>query len=188
MEFVKGTPLRDLLSSEQRFTTERALRLMKGICAGIGVAHRHGMVHRDLKPENVLVVAPDDDSEFESVKVVDFGFAKLVAEADAGSAGTIVGTPFYMSPEQCLGEPLDPRSDVYSLGAMFYEMVSGQPPFQAETVSGIITKQLSEPPPPLRPDLGTPRRVSLTIMHALAKDPIERPANATELARQLQLI
>jgi tRNA A-37 threonylcarbamoyl transferase component Bud32 len=188
MELVKGTPLRDLLNSEIRFPIERAQRLMRGICAGVGAAHRQGMVHRDLKPENILIVAPDDGYEFEGVKVVDFGFAKLVADAGAGPSGTVVGTPFYMSPEQCLGEPLDTRSDVYSLGAMFYEIVSGQPPFRGETVSAIITKQLSDPPPPLSSSLGIPRRVTVGIMNALAKDPVERPQNATVLARQLQLI
>jgi eukaryotic-like serine/threonine-protein kinase len=186
MEFVKGTPLRDLLNSEQYFPVERALRMMRGICAGVGAAHRQRMVHRDLKPENILVVAPDE-YEFESVKVVDFGFAKLVADEGVGT-GTVIGTPFYMSPEQCLGEPLDTRSDVYSLGAMFYEMISGKPPFKADTVSGIITKQLSEPPPPFLASLEIPRRVSVAIMRALAKDPDERPTTATELARQLQLI
>lgn len=185
MEFVKGTPLRDLLNSEGRFPVERALRLMRGICAGVGAAHRHGVVHRDLKPENILVVAPDDD-EFESVKVVDFGFAKLVADESASPTGAVVGTPFYMSPEQCLGEPLDARSDVYSLGAMFYEMVSGQRPFAADTVSGIITKQLSEPPPPLPASLAIPRRIAAALMHALAKDPEDRPQTAVELGRQLQ--
>jgi serine/threonine-protein kinase len=187
MELVKGTPLRDLLNSEIRFPIERAQRLMRGICAGVGAAHRQGMVHRDLKPENVLVVAPDAD-EFEGIKLVDFGFAKLVADAGAGPSGTVVGTPFYMSPEQCLGEPLDARSDVYSLGAMFYEIVSGRPPFRGETVSAIITKQLSDPPPPLSSSLGIPRRVTVGIMNALAKDPGERPQTATALARQLQLI
>jgi serine/threonine-protein kinase len=93
-----------------------------------------------------------------------------------------------MSPEQCLGEPLDARSDVYSLGAMFYEMLSGQRPFEAETVSGVINRHLQEPPAPFDFALGIPRRVSIGIMHALAKDPDVRPQNATELARQMQLI
>ena len=187
MEFVKGTPMRDLLHSVGQFPIERASRMMRSICAAVGAAHRQGMVHRDLKPENILVVAPDVDYEFENVKLVDFGFAKLVSEEKVAS-GTVIGTPFYMSPEQCLGEPLDTRSDVYSLGAMFYEMLSGRPPFKADTVSGIITKQLSEPPPPFSTSLGIPRRVSMGIMHALAKDPDARPQNATELARQLQLL
>ena len=186
MEFVRGTPLRDLLASEGQFPVERALRMMRGICAGVGAAHRQGVVHRDLKPENILVVAPDDDYEFESVRVVDFGLAKLLADAEHAHKGAVVGTPFYMSPEQCMGEPLDTRSDVYSLGAMFYEMVSGKRPFGAETVSGVISKHLYDAPPPLPPSLAIPRRVSTAIMQALSKDPDERPQSATDLARLLQ--
>ena len=188
MEFVKGTPLRELLRSENHFSVERGVRLMRGICAGVGSAHRQGVVHRDLKPENILVVAPEDDFELESVRVVDFGLAKLLADAGATSSGAVVGTPFYMSPEQCLGEPLDARSDVYSLGAMFYEMLSGRQPFGAETVSGVINRHLYEPPPPFAESLGIPRRVSMGIMHALAKDPDDRPQTATEMARQMQLV
>jgi serine/threonine-protein kinase len=188
MEFIKGTPLRDLLNSEGHFPAERALRLMRGICAGVGAAHRQGVVHRDLKPENIIVVAPDDDYEFESVRVLDFGLAKLLVDAGAALTVTVVGTPYYMSPEQCLGEPLDARSDVYSLGAMLYEMLSGRRPFTADTVSGIISKHLSEAPPPLPPSLTIPRRISGAIMRALAKDPDDRPQTATDLARQLQLI
>ena len=185
MEFVRGTPLRDLLKSETRFPIERAVRLMRGICAGVSAAHRQGVVHRDLKPENILVVAPDDDFELESVRVVDFGLAKLLADAGAGPAGTVVGTPYYMSPEQGMGEPLDTRSDVYSLGAMFYEMLAGTRPFDAETVSGVINRHLYDPPPPLSPSLGIPRRIATAIMQALAKDPDERPQTAGDLARLL---
>ena len=188
MEFIKGTPLRELLNSENHFSVERGVRLMRGICAGVGAAHRQGVVHRDLKPENILVVAPDDDFEVESVRVVDFGLAKLLADAGATTTGAVVGTPFYMSPEQCLGEPLDARSDVYSLGAMFYEMLSGNRPFAAETVSGVINRHLSEPPPPFYESLQIPRRISIGIMHALAKEPDDRPQTATELARQMQLV
>ena len=188
MEFVRGTPLRELLHSEDHFSVERGLRLMRGICAGVGSAHRQGVVHRDLKPENILVVAPDDDFEVESVRVVDFGLAKLLADAGATASGAVVGTPYYMSPEQCLGEPLDTRSDVYSLGAMFYEMLSGKRPFEEQTVSGVINRHLYEPPPPFAESLAIPRRVSIGIMHALAKDPDDRPQTATELARQMQLV
>ena len=188
MEFVRGTPLRELLRNENRFSVERGVCLMRGICAGVGSAHRQGVVHRDLKPENILVVAPDDDFEVESVRVVDFGLAKLLADAGAAAIGAVVGTPYYMSPEQCLGEPLDARSDVYSLGAMFYEMLSGKRPFDETTVSGVINRHLYEPPPPFAESLRIPRRISIGIMHALAKDPDDRPQTATELARQMQLV
>ncbi|HVF23909.1 MAG TPA: protein kinase [Pyrinomonadaceae bacterium] len=185
MEFVRGTPLRELLKSENHLSVERAVRLMRGICAGVSAAHRQGVVHRDLKPENILVVAPDDDFEFESVRVVDFGLAKLLADAGAGPAGTVVGTPHYMSPEQGMGEPLDTRSDVYSLGAMFYEMLSGKRPFDGDTVSGVINRHLYEPPPPLPASLNIPRRLASGIMQALSKDPDERPQTAGDLARLL---
>jgi len=185
MELVKGTPLRDLLNSKDHFSIERSVRLMRGICAGAGAAHKQGIVHRDLKPENILVGAPDDDYEFESVKLVDFGLAKLENDAGAASRVTVVGTPYYMSPEQCMGEPLDARSDVYSLGAMFYEMLSGKRPFAAQTVSGVINKHLYEEAPPLEPSLGVPRRVSAAIMQALSKDPDRRQPTARDLARQL---
>jgi len=185
MELVKGTPLRDLLSSKDHFSIERSVRLMRGICAGAGAAHKLGIVHRDLKPENILVGAPDDDYEFESVKLVDFGLAKLENEARAGSKVTVVGTPYYMSPEQCMGEPLDARSDVYSLGAMFYEMLSGHRPFAAQTVSGVINKHLYEEATPLAASLGVPRRISGAIMQALRKDPDDRQPTARDLARQL---
>jgi serine/threonine-protein kinase len=122
------------------------------------------------------------------VRVVDFGLAKLLADAGAASTGAVVGTPFYMSPEQCLGEPLNARSDVYSLGAMFYEILSGKKPFEAETVSGVINRHLYDPPAPLSPALGIPKRISTGIMHALAKDPDDRPQTATDLARQMQLV
>lgn len=185
MEFIKGTPLRELLNSEHHFRVERAVRLMRGVCAGVGAAHRQGIVHRDLKPENILVVAPDVDYEFESVRVVDFGLAKLLIESSADHTGVVAGTPYYMSPEQCLGAPLDARSDVYSLGAMFYEMLSGKRPFVADTVSRVISKHLYEEAPPLPPALSVPRRISLAIMQALAKDPDDRPQTAIDLARRL---
>jgi serine/threonine-protein kinase len=95
----------------------------------------------------------------------------------------VVGTPYYMSPEQGMGEQLDTRSDVYSLGAMFYELLSGKRPFDAETVSGVINRHLYEPPPPLPVSLGIPRRISTAIMQALSKDPDERPETAGDLAR-----
>ncbi|MGH9940903.1 MAG: serine/threonine-protein kinase [Pyrinomonadaceae bacterium] len=121
MELVEGASLRQLLRDENRLTPERAVLLMRDICAGVSAAHRRGIFHRHLKPDNAIVLPPDEDRERETVKVVDFGTAKLRDMAGAPTltqTGMIRGTPYYMSPEQCRGEHLDARADVYSLGAM----------------------------------------------------------------------
>ena len=156
MELVRGISLRDLLRQEGRLAPERAVAIMRDICAGVGIAHRQGIVHRDLKPDNVIVVPPEVEGERETAKVLDFGLAKLrdiAAEFSLTQTGAVMGTPYYMSPEQWRGEPLDARADVYSLGAMLYEILTDSPPFEATNVAGLMTKHLNEPPPPLRPNL-----------------------------------
>ncbi|HLM54498.1 MAG TPA: protein kinase [Pyrinomonadaceae bacterium] len=190
MELVLGTSLRQLLKSEGRLETARAVSLMRDVCSGVGAAHRRGIVHRDLKPDNVIVVPPDEDHAAERVKVVDFGIAKLRDMAVEGGtlteAGAVVGTPFYMSPEQCRGEHLDARSDVYSLGAMLYEMLAGAPPFTAPNISGVIIKHVSEAPPPLPLELGVPQALRDAVMRALSKDPEARQSDAADFGRDIQ--
>ena len=189
MELVEGMSLRELLQREGRLQPARAVALMEDVCAGVGAAHRRGIVHRDLKPDNIIVLPPDTEGARETAKVVDFGIAKLRDAAEGAAltaAGTLIGTPYYMSPEQCRGEPLDARADVYSLGALLYEMLTGAPPFTAETVTGVVTKHLTEPPPPLPPQLAVPRALDAACMRALAKNPNERQADAHALRRELQ--
>ena len=189
MELVRGTSLRDLLRQEGRLAPERAVALMRDICAGVGIAHRQGIVHRDLKPDNVVVVPPDLEGEREMAKVLDFGLAKLhdiAAEISLTQAGAVMGTPYYMSPEQWRGESLDARADVYSLGAMLYEMLTDSPPFHATNLAGLMTKHLNEAPPDLMPNLEISPALEVVCRRALSKNPDERQADAAVLSRELQ--
>lgn len=188
MELVRGASLRELLNHEGRLAPSRAVALMRDICAGVGVAHRLGLVHRDLKPDNVIVV-PATEDERETAKVVDFGLAKardMAQELRLTQAGTVLGTPYYMSPEQCRGEELDARADVYSLGALFYEMLAGTPPFSAGSLGGLIAKHLNDAPPAMPPHLNVPPALEAVCRRALAKNPAERQPDATVLSREIQ--
>jgi serine/threonine protein kinase len=190
MELVEGASLRVLLRSVGRLAPARAVALMQDICAGVGAAHRRGIVHRDLKPDNIIVLPPDVEGERETAKVVDFGIAKLRDHAAAlptlTQAGTLIGTPYYMSPEQCRGDELDARSDVYSLGAVLYEMLAGAPPFIATHMTGVVTKHLTEPPQPFAPDAAIPRILESVCLRALSKDVNARQPEATTFGRELQ--
>jgi eukaryotic-like serine/threonine-protein kinase len=172
MELVNGFSLRALLQRERRLFPERAVALLREICTGVGAAHRHNVVHRDIKPDNIIVCPPEHPDEPEKVKVLDFGIAKLRDLApDQGltQTGAVLGTPYYMSPEQCRGDALDPRSDVYSLGAMLYEMIAGQPPFLANTITGVVAKHLTETPALLSRHAPVTPALEAVVMRALAK-------------------
>ena len=189
MELVQGISLGDLLRREGRLSPQRAVRLMHDICAGVGVAHRQGLLHRDLKPDNVIVVPPTHEGDEETAKVVDFGLAKVrdVAGVTALThTGAVIGTLYYMSPEQCGGEELDARADVYSLGALFYEMLIGKPPFRANNLAGLIAKHLHDPPPAFPPDLQISPALEAVCRRALAKDRNQRQRDAITLGRELQ--
>jgi serine/threonine protein kinase len=189
MELVRGLSLGDLLRREGRMKPERAVRLMHDVCTGVGVAHRQGLLHRDLKPDNVIVVPPSHEGDEETAKVVDFGLAKVrdvAASTALTHTGAVIGTLYYMSPEQCSGEELDARADVYSLGAMFYEMLSGGPPFRSRNLAGLIAKHLHEPPPPFPQEIGVPKALETVCFRALAKNPNERQPDAIALGRELQ--
>jgi serine/threonine-protein kinase len=189
MELVKGASLRQLLEREGRMSAERAVALMRDICAGVGVAHRQGLLHRDLKPDNVIITPASHEGERETAKVVDFGLAKL-RDVTPGAAltqtGAVMGTLYYMSPEQCRGEELDARADVYSLGAMLFEMLTGGPPFQSSSLAGLITKHLHEPPPPFPESLQIPPSLAAACFRALSKDREQRQPEARAFSRELQ--
>ncbi len=189
MELIKGVSLRALLQQERRLEPSRAVALVREICAAVGAAHRNNVVHRDLKPDNVLVLPPEPPDEQEKVKVLDFGIAKLrdlAPDQSLTQTGAVMGTPYYMSPEQCRGDALDAHSDVYSLGAMLYEVIAGQPPFTANTITGVVAKHLTEAPAPLGLHAPILPTLEAAVMRALAKDPNLRQADATDFARDLQ--
>ncbi len=189
MELVKGVSLGNLLRREGRMYADRAIALMRDICAGVGVAHRQGLLHRDLKPDNVIITPPNQDGERESAKVVDFGLAKVRDAAGATAlthTGALIGTLCYMSPEQCAGEELDARTDVYSLGAMLYEMLTGDPPFRSNNLAGLIAKHINEAPPPFPESLHIPAALASACFRALSKDRNKRQQDAIAFGRELQ--
>ncbi|HJU55138.1 MAG TPA: serine/threonine-protein kinase [Pyrinomonadaceae bacterium] len=187
MEFVEGHTLSEALETEGRFSPERAVRIAADICDVLAEAHNLGIVHRDLKPSNIML-------NERGVCVLDFGVAKVLAtSADAThthattGSGVIVGTPRYMSPEQCLGQRIGARSDLYSLGVLLYEMLAGRPPFTDPLASAVLVKQATAHPPPL-PKLrhDVPRALSLAVHTLLAKRPDDRPANARAAQKMLE--
>src|SRR5262249_38925072 len=157
-------------------------------CAGIEAAHRHGIIHRDLKPDNVMIEATAESAE--RVLVLDFGIAKL-KDRDQGMQGitdenTVIGTPNYISPEQCTGQTVDARSDIYSLGVNLYEMITGRPPFASQDTAAVLLRHLQEPPaPPSRFRAGLSRELELVVLRALAKNPSHRFASAAQFSEHL---
>ncbi len=189
MELVKGVSLRGLLKREGRLDERRAVELMGDICAGVGVGHKQGVVHRDLKPDNVIIAPPAAEGEREVAKVVDFGIAKLrdaTGPLDLTQTGALLGTPLYMAPEQCRGERAGPSADVYSLGAMLYEMLTGAPPFRASTLPAMISKHLNEAPPLFPPELNLSPALEGVYLRALSKNPTARQTDANVFHRELR--
>jgi serine/threonine-protein kinase len=190
MEYLDGVELRAVMNKEHALPTQRIAEIMMQTCAGLSHAHARGIVHRDIKPENlVLVPGQDDDGEpYELVKVCDFGIAQHRALPDSSdAAGSVAGTPEYMSPEQCRADPLDARSDVYACGVILYEMATGQVPFHAERPQSILNKhQFAEPVKPslVRPEVDP--GLEAIILKALAKEPEDRPQNMRELRAELR--
>ena len=180
MEFIEGETLQQVLKRERILEVERAVQIVRQLCAGLDFAHSKGIIHRDIKPANVML-EPDG-----TAKIMDFGIAKGVG-GGLTSTGQVLGTPNYMSPEQVKGGTLDGRSDLFSLGVVLYEMLTGERPFSGQNVTTIIYKIINEHPlAPRDLDMTFPAGLSATVMKALAKAPQERYQSGAELARDLQ--
>jgi serine/threonine-protein kinase len=197
LEFVQGKSLRDEIAGGPMALT-RSLHIARQIAAGLGSAHAQGIVHRDLKPENVMLVERGSDPDF--VKVLDFGIAKVpVADAPSAApkdqpitrAGMVFGTPEYMAPEQALGQTVDGRADLYSLGVILFEMLTGSRPFSSSSPVGILGQQLANPPPPLAertPGIVVPPAVEQLVHRLLDRDREKRFHLATEVVHALEVL
>lgn len=188
MEFLVGMPLSERLRERGRLTLSEANHIIQQVCAVLNIAHKRGIVHRDLKPDNIFLHVEDG---LEIVKVVDFGIAKLIQVLDGMSAsditgtGSVIGTPHYISPEQCSARPVDQRSDIYSVGIIIYRMLTGRLPFEGPNSIAVIYKQVTESPVPMYdivPDI--PPLINAVVMHAINKDPDKRPHDIAAFARE----
>jgi serine/threonine protein kinase len=180
MEFVEGRSLQTLIDSRQPFPVSRVLKLMEQVCSALDFAHQHNVVHRDIKPAN-LMLTPDD-----VVKITDFGTAKILQFGTAQTAH-VMGTPSYMSPEQVKGKPVDGRSDIFSLGVILYELMTGEKPFPGQNITTVIYKIINEEPiPPRSLDSSIHPGLSAVITRALAKEPAARFQSCHEFFNALK--
>jgi serine/threonine-protein kinase len=180
MEYVEGEDLRTLLARERALPAPRAARVALAVCEGLAAAHSTGVVHRDLKPANVLVESGG------RVVLTDFGIARAVAGEVASRTLGTVGTPLYMAPEQVSGEPVDARADLYAVGLLLHEMLTGQAPFSGDTPWAAAMARLRQPPPDLRLNPTVPAPLAEVVHRCLARSPEERPASALEVATALR--
>ncbi|MDJ0761410.1 MAG: serine/threonine-protein kinase [Myxococcota bacterium] len=189
MEYIDGRDLAELVRAKRQLNFSRVARILIQVCSALHEAHTKGIIHRDLKPENIIVANRDDQKDF--VKVLDFGLAKLGdmrGKTKITAKGSLVGTPYYMAPEHIRGEPVDPRSDVYALGAVMYKLLTGETPFTANTPMGIITKHLTEAPEPPSeryPSLAIPSVADAIVLKAMNKHAEDRFASAEEMRKAL---
>jgi predicted Ser/Thr protein kinase len=185
MEFIDGPSLKEhvqeVCQEEQILPLDETVHIVTGIANALEYAHQRGAVHRDVKPANILFT---EDGE---AILTDFGIAKMVNIGGLTASGAMIGTPAYMAPEQGLGQAGDERADIYSLGAVFYQLVTGCLPFDADTTMGVVLKHINDPPPPptsINPDL--PEGIEAVILRALAKDPEDRYQTAKEFIADLR--
>jgi eukaryotic-like serine/threonine-protein kinase len=183
MEYVRGEDLKSLIHRTKTLSAGTALSIARQVAEGLGEAHKLGITHRDLKPGNIMI---DKDGQ---AKIMDFGIARSLAGGGTTAEGAIVGTPEYMSPEQVEGKPSDPRADIYALGIILFEMVTGQVPFEGETPFSIANKQKSElPPVPKKLAPQIPEGLSRLILRCLEKDKAKRYQTADELITDIAAV
>lgn len=180
MEFLEGKELREILDSGVVLPIEKVMHIATQTAEGLGFAHEHGIVHRDVKPSNVMVLKNG------LVKITDFGIAHM-SSATRTMSGMVMGSPKYMSPEQVVGQAVDGRSDIFSLGVMIYEMLTGKTPFAGDNISAIMYQILNdEPIPPRTFNQSIPESINFIVLKALSKHPDQRYQNAKEMARDLK--
>lgn len=193
MEYVDGNSLRHEIDERGALPLQEIVEIAKQICAGLNTAHKLGIVHRDIKPDNLMLARDEEGALF--VKVVDFGIARLLEPGEGGSqtkTGVIMGTPFYMSPEQALGntgDKIDARSDIYSLGMVVYQMLTGRVAFESDSWMRVMYKHINEQPmapSQLRPELASFEEVERVVLKSLEKDRENRHSSATEFATELE--
>jgi serine/threonine-protein kinase len=183
MQFVEGEDLGKRISQKKQMTSEEIIDFTRQICRGLRYAHENEVIHRDIKPQNVLI------DRANICRLSDFGIAKIFESASLTLTGMAVGTPEYMSPEQAEGEDLDAQTDIYSLGAVIYEMLTRHPPFSGSNPVAIAYKQVHEiPVPPSSYRRDTPKRLELIVLKALKKNKKERYASAEEVLKDLDTV
>jgi len=181
MELVEGKSLQALLDGGHAFPLPRTLRIMEQTCSALQFAHERNVVHRDIKPANLMLTADD------TVKITDFGTAKILQFGTTQQTAHVMGTPSYMSPEQVKGRAVDGRSDIFSLGVMLYEMVTGEKPFPGQNITTVIYKIVNEDPvPPRQIDPSIHPGISSVVMRALQKEPEQRYQNCREMLEDLR--
>jgi eukaryotic-like serine/threonine-protein kinase len=182
MEYVEAKTLADYLTGGGRIMPERSIEIAEAVCDALSVAHAHGIIHRDIKPANIMITPKGD------VKVTDFGIARVISGADTlAQTAAVLGTASYLSPEQAQSQPVDQRSDIYSLGVALYEMVTGRPPFSGDSPVMVASKHvLEQPTPPSKVNADVTPELEAVIMKAMAKNPDNRYQDADEMKADLE--
>ena len=181
MEFLEGRELRDVLKEGTLLPVEQVLNIVAQVALGLAYAHEHDIIHRDVKPSNIMVISDGH------VKITDFGIARMASSTVRTQTGMVLGSPKYMSPEQVMGKAIDQRSDIFSLGVMLYEMLTGQAPFDGENVNAIMYQTLNAvAPPPSTLNQSVPEMVNFIVAKALAKGVDDRYQNAKDFANDLR--